>query len=127
MDFVYFIQKGIGGGSAPIKIGVTGGCPYDFLKRQRRKESNSSFELLGQVPVAFGELGSTTKRNLQSEYESLREDRDWFRPGIELLNYIQEHARPHICNRSCPDGTSIYEEWQADQAAASEAFRKALH
>ena len=126
MSCVYFIQQGSRGGSVLIKVCVTGVCPYYCLKRLRRKQPNSSFELLGQTPVPYGELGSTTKRSLQSTFESLREDGDLFRPGIELISHIRESARPHVCNRSCPGGTFIYEEWEADQKAASEAFQKAF-
>jgi hypothetical protein len=126
MSCVYFIQQGSGGGSVLIKVGVTASCPYDCLKRLRRKQPNSSFELLGQIPIPYGELGSATKRGLQSRFESLRENGDFFRPGIELVTHIRQFARPHVCNRSCPDGTSIYEEWEADQRAASEAFQKSF-
>jgi len=123
MDIVYFIQQGQGG-STRIKIGKTAGCPYDCLKRILRSLPKDRFELLGQIPVPYGKLGSTEKGKQQSQFESLRENGDWFRLGSELAYYIGHHARPHICNRSCPDGTPIYEEWFAEQIAASEAVQK---
>lgn len=123
MDIVYFIQRGKGG-STLIKIGKTAGCPYDCLNRLRRSLPNDRFELLGQILVPHGELGSSERSKLQSKFESLRENGDWFRLGRELVDYIRDHTRPHICNRSCPDGTSIYEEWLAKQIAASGAIQK---
>jgi hypothetical protein len=82
--------------------------------------------LLGQIPVHDGESKSAKKRGLQSDFKSFRHQGDLFRPGNELLKYIQNNARPHICNRLCPGGTLIYEEWMADQMAASKEAQEAF-
>jgi ferredoxin len=131
MYCVYFVKER--GGSNLIKIGKTGECPYlrlDQLRRTKNKRNpHSCYELLGVCTTPFEEIeeGDTDKKGIQSKFEGLRAEGDWFRPGRELLEYIQKCARPHICERSCPSGTSNYEEWLAEQEAASKAMQKAFN
>jgi len=85
----------------------------------------SSLELLGSIDIRPENHCKTAKRELHSRFESLRDHGDWFRPGIDLVNFIRENARPHFCSWSCPDGSSIYEERRAKEEQAWTAFSKA--
>ncbi len=125
MSFVYFIQDL---GTNLVKIGCTGDCPYARLAQLRNAQAKERFELLGGIAMGpeqnYNE--KVAKRELQAKFESLRDHGDWFRLGHGLAKFVQENARPHFCSRTCPSGTSIYEEWLADQIAASEAIQQAL-
>jgi T5orf172 domain len=130
-ELIYFIQERRAG-SHLIKIGRTGDCPYlrlEQLRREKRKVAPySRFELLGviEIPPSKNQLSSQAKLHLQNQFESLRDNGDWFRPGSEFVNYIREHSGLHICNSSCPDGSVIYEEIQARQDSAMKAFASAI-
>jgi hypothetical protein len=132
MACVYFVQER-GGGSKLIKIGVAGECPYTRLNQLRlqKRKSNpySRYELLGSIDISSitNQTYTRTKLDLQKPFESLRDEGEWFRPGLQLVKFIQEHARPHFCSHSCPDGTSIDEEWRALQKEASGAAQQALN
>jgi hypothetical protein len=51
---------------------------------------------------------------------------DWYLPGAELVAFIREHAKPHLCDGSCSDGTTIEEEMRAEGNAAAAAIQKAM-
>ncbi len=122
---VYFVQERP---SFLIKIGATADCPYLRLGQLRRKmqktDRYSEYELLGvvDVPSDLDASCSKTKHAIQSHFEQLRDNGDWFRPGSQLLSYIQQHTRIHICDRTCPDGSSRYEDRRADEERASAAI-----
>lgn len=126
MSFVYFIQDM---GTNLVKIGCTGDCPYTRLAQLRNAQKDRRFELLGVIAIKPEQnyYEKTAKREFQAKFDSLRNSGDWFCLGRELAKFIQENARPHFCSRACPSGTSIYEEWLADQRTVGEAVQKAMH
>lgn len=129
---VYFVQERRAG-SFLIKIAATGDCPYlrlGQLRREKRKDNPySHFELLGVIDIPIGEdqTCSHAKHQVQSRFENLRDNGDWFRPGLELVEYIREHVRLHICDRLCHDGPSIEEEMRALDKRAYEALARSIH
>jgi len=132
-DLVYFIRQRRTGSNL-IKIGATGDCPYlrlDQLRRERRKvDPYDRFELLGVIGISDENLRrSQAKLQLQNQFKSLRDNGDWFRPGLELVQYIREHSGLHICNRLCPDGPAVEEAMEAMRELdrkACEAFAKSM-
>ena len=120
MDYVYFVQERQSG-SYRIKIGATGICPYLRLSQLRNSMPKKRLELVGSitVPEEQDSYCQTVEKKLHRQFEDLRGEGEWFRPGIRLLQYIQENARPHFCNRFCPDGPSSEEEMRARDNAAS--------
>jgi hypothetical protein len=130
-DFVYFVQERRAG-SFLIKIAATGDCPYlrlEQLRRERRKDDPySRFELLGiiDLPHSDNQTCGQAKHQLQSRFENLRDRGDWFRPGLELVQYIREHARLHICGRLCPQGPAVEEAMRELDRKASEAMQSLL-
>ena len=95
------------------------------------RKTHAPIELLGAIaiPNAQYRCSRYSQEKIQSEFEQLRdssETGDWFLPGISLLMFIQEHARPHFCSRSCSGGTTVYEEMRADDLTASVAIQKAF-
>ncbi len=87
------------------------------LNRLRKVKPKSRLELLGWIPVPYGQAA---KREFEGNFASLRYEGDWYRPGIKLVQYIRDNACAHFCDNSCPDGTSIHEERQrlVDEANA---------
>lgn len=128
MVYIYFVQLRTAGYS--IKICETGDCPYVRLNNLRSSMHNRNIELLGAIAIRDAEYHSCqhTKDKIQSEFEGLRDGHkkgDWFLPGIQMVTFIQEHARPHFCDRSCSGGTTIEEDMRALDRAAGEAIAKA--
>jgi hypothetical protein len=81
---VYFIQVGIDG---PIKIGKTKGTVQERLSAL---QTASPYELriVGIVERARDSL----ERELHERFSHLRMRGEWFRPGLELITYIRDHA-----------------------------------
>jgi hypothetical protein len=130
MYYIYFVHE-VFGGSSLIKIGVTGYCPYQRLNRLRVTElqkSQKRLELLGVIAIPDDEVSHSqvSKRSLEKQFASLRDHGDWYQPGISLVNYIEEHARPHFCTAYCPEGSPIMEVRIALGKIAGEAIHKAL-
>jgi hypothetical protein len=127
VGLVYFVQERRSG-SFLIKIGATADCPYIRLnqlrcEKKRAGDSYSRFELLGVVEVQEGQTCSAAKHELQRQFETLRQAGDWFKPGAELMAYIQKHSCTHVCDRRCPDGTAIEEEMRAQDAKMDALWR----
>jgi len=124
LPHVYFVLKRAGG-CGLIKIGATAECPFLRLDQlrcaERKKNRYARFELIGWLDDP-----ATKKTSVQKQFSTLREGGDWFRPGGELIEYVCQHSKPHICNQACPDGTLVYEEWRASQEAASAAMQKGI-
>lgn len=118
--FVHDVRAGL------IKIGCTEDCPLTRLNQLRRLTRRNALELLGSIEIRSEGTYyyRTAKRELQSRFQTLRDHGDWFRPGLELVNFIRGNARPHFCSWSCPDGSSIYEERRAREERANAAFAK---
>lgn len=123
MRSIYFVRERRGGSNL-IKIGKTDDCPYlrlDQLRNAERQSAHHSrYELLGVLEAAPEEIN---KQSIQSQFEHLRENGDWFRPGTQLVDYIRENARPHFCSRYCPDGPAVEEQMRSQDAIAGEAIR----
>jgi T5orf172 domain len=121
MHCVYFVRERRAGSNL-IKIGKTDDCPYlrlDQLRRAKREsDRHSSYELLGVI-----ESPHENKSVVQSQFEGLRQEGDWFRPGLHLLRYIRQRTHPHFCNSSCPDGSAVEEVMRKLDADADEAVR----
>jgi len=129
MDYVYFVQERASSGSHRdlIKICATGDCPYIRLNQLRRALPKSRLELLGSIsiPLTQDTYGQSVKHEIERQFECLRDKGDWFRVGIQLVSYIREHARPHICDTLCPNGTSIEEEIRALGEVSAAAIARA--
>jgi hypothetical protein len=113
MGYVYFLHER-GGSCGSIKIGETDACPYHRLTQlrsmKRKSEPYSHFELLGVIDVPDDQQSHIVKRKIQNDFESLRDNGDWFHPGLQLVAFIKKNVRPYFCSTACPGGTSIWEE-----------------
>jgi hypothetical protein len=126
MSYVYFIQLRYSG--YLIKISKTDDCPYVRLGNLRSAMRNRHIELLGAIAVPTAQC-LQRKYEIQSQFESLRcehEKSDWYLPGAQMVAFIREHAKPHLCNWSCSGGTTIEEEMRAKDAAADAAFQHVI-
>ena len=128
--YVYFLSQR-GGGPGKIKIGFTSICPYHRLDHGRHKYRKlpgsryCRYELLGSILVE----GREVERAIHKRFDELREEKylgekEWFRPGIVLLQFINEHGMPHFCGSACPNGTSVQEVWDRQQREVMDAIQK---
>lgn len=78
---VYFARRG-----RLIKIG--------WSRNVRHRISTLKAELIGCVPG-----GCTEERIIHSRFDHLRFRGEWFKPGEDLLKYIQEEAQGHEPDR----------------------------
>jgi hypothetical protein len=85
----------------------------------------SHYELLGvvAVPPEYSQDLQAFKDHLHNKFKVLQSDGDWFLPGKTLLEYIMRYARPHICDRSCPDGPFAEEDMRALDNQASNGMQ----
>jgi hypothetical protein len=129
MGYVFFLHER-GGGCGPIRIGETDACPYHRLTQlrsiKRKSERYRHYELLGVIDVPDDQQSHLVKRKIQNDFETLRTNGDWFQPGLQLVAFIKENARPYFCSTGCPDGTSIWEEHLAMQQAVNEKAQAAF-
>jgi len=101
--FIYFLQAR-NGRSLIIKIGRTGQCPYKRLRELRKSHpSFDQMEMLACIPTA---QPVQAEREHHKKFSALRsprnpKDRDWFRPGPDLCEYIQDWGQPHVCHPDC--------------------------
>lgn len=126
MSYVYFIQLRYSG--YLIKISKTHDCPYVRLGNHRSAMHNRHIELLGAIAVPAPQC-THLKDEIQSQFAGLRDKHmkgDWYVPGKQLVTFIQEHAKPHLCNWSCSGGTTIEEEMQAKDAEAAAVFQQVI-
>jgi hypothetical protein len=91
---VYFVQSGSGG---PIKIGKTSGKPGNRLTGLRCG-SAEELQLLGVIQDAPEIL----EKELHKRFSTLRVRGEWFRPDVELLHFIAEHAGPWVSTPKLP-------------------------
>lgn len=129
MGYVYFLHER-GGKCGSIKIGETDACPYHRLTQlrtmKRKSEPYRHFELLGVIDVKDDQQSHLVKRKIQNDFESLRENGDWFRPGFQLVAFIKRNVHPYFCSTACHDGTSIWEECLALEEAVNKKAQAAF-
>jgi hypothetical protein len=104
--FVYFIQAEANG---YIKIGWTDGHPSFRLKTLE----TAAPCLLVSLGAVRGDSG--LERDLHNLFGHLRSHGEWFRPGQELLAFIQKKAKPWPAKGSYETDPPGEDEWRKRQ------------
>jgi hypothetical protein len=106
--YVYFIRAPING---LIKIGHTRNHPHVRL-RELRANSPVPLKFLGCLP---GDLGKGKEHELHVQFRHLRQHHEWFEPGPDLLDFIENYV-DEWPNESEPPG---HEDSQRPDRVAS--------
>ena len=96
--FVYFIQVRRGR-LFGFKIGRTDRCPYHRLAALRSMmPKTDKYELLGAIPTHDSRKAEA---EVHRAFAAAQRGFELFVPDPELIQFVRENARPHICSDWC--------------------------